>query len=156
MRRETSLLIVTTVVVVIGIIFYAIFSTWGSLGSSGQPSSYSIALINAYPISPVSVDNARWQIVLRVGNLGNAKALVNTIYVDGVPVSEKGLNHGDSLSSRLSIGTSVPEEGVAIPVGRSATLYLWIGSDKFTRGTSIVIEVQNKDSPELQKIITLN
>ena len=82
--------------------------------------------------------------------------MVDTVYVNKVPVTEKGLVHGDSLSSTLAIGTSIPLDGLVVPGGESVNIYLWIGSDKYTKGISIQIEVQKKDSIGLMKILTLN
>ncbi len=155
MRRAASLIIASIAVVVMGIVFYLTLGAWSSLGSPSGISNYRIGLSNAIQVTPVSVEGAGWQIVIMVENLGNVDALVDTIYVNKVPVAEKGLIHGGSLSSRLSIGTSIPLDGLVIPVGKSANIYLWIGNDKFSRGTSIEIEIQKVDSLELRKTITL-
>lgn len=156
MRKAASVIIGIVVLVICSIGFYVALEAWGSSDFSVSFATCRIGLVSAFQVSPVSVENAGYQIVLMVENLGKVDALVDTIYVNDNPVTEKGLIHGESLSSKLSIGTSVPEEGVVVPVGGSVTMYLWIGNDRFTKGASIEIEVQDKDSIELLKTITLH
>ena len=155
LRKGTGKATATIILVLFSVFFYGALQIWGSFGSSSNSNYYRLGLAAAFQVSPVSVENARWQIVLIVENLGTADTLVDTIYVNNDPVTIQGLIHGDTLNSTLDIGTSVPYEGVIIPGGKSATFYVWIGADKFTSGTSIEVEVQ-KSALELRKTVKLN
>jgi hypothetical protein len=77
------------------------------------------------------------------------------VYINGILVEEVGLIHGDTLSSSTAVGTSIPVGGLALSPNHWVTVYIWVGSDLYAKGTRLTIELQEPGQFELRKIIVL-
>ena len=98
---------------------------------------------------------ARWEIEILVKNTGTEQVYLKNVYVNGKIIKDYGLVSGGSLSSSLSIGTSLPNDGVIMKPGREETFYVWVGESLFSTGTEISIQVQNINNVGLSKNVVL-
>ena len=134
-------------------------SLLGVLEIGSSPIEFKTAklrFVNVYQAELVSIDDAGWQLVLLVLNQGNGDCVLDSVYLNGELVDDFGYNHGDTLSSKTSIATSIPSGGLSIPANSQKTVYIWIGENLYSRGTQLTIELQKPNQLILQKIITLN
>lgn len=155
-RIAGSPVLATIILIVAGLIVGSVIFIWNTVGSSDTTQIYKIGFSSVYQVKPVSVENAGWQLVCIVNNLGSREAVVEKIFVNGELVVETGLIHGDSLSSTTSVGTSIPVDGLKIAPGDKATFYIWIGSKRFNSGTVINIDLQRVNQLELRRSIQLS
>ena len=123
--------------------------------SSEEPAFYKLSLKTIYPVKPISVDNAGWQLALHVENHGNREYFIDKVYINGMIIEELGVIHGDSLSSNATIGTSIPVNGLVLPPNNWMTVYVWIGSNLYAKGTRLTVELQEPSQLELREIIIL-
>ena len=155
-RNATSLILTTVVLLVVGLLIAGTIWIWNSVGSSNEPIVYQLELVSVRSVKPVSVVNAGWEIELIVRNRGNVENRVDRVYVDRIEVEEMGLSQGDILSSKTGLGTSLPDGGLVIAAGKSSSVYVWIGSEKFSPGAQVSFEVQRRNQIELKKYIVLS
>lgn len=153
-RRAVSPIIATILLLVAGIIVASVLHVGNSL-QADKP-MYKTELSAVYTVVPVSVENAGWKIALIVNNLGNREVLIDKVFVDSKLVECMGVTDGDKLSNNYLIGTSIPSNGVTIPQGDGVTIFLWIGSNAFNKGTTITIELQKSNQLTLRKAVFLN
>ena len=85
--------------------------------------------------------NARWKIELSVKNRGTQSVHITDVFVNERPVDEYGLVAGGSLSNGYLIGTSLPFDVVNLQPGESLELYVWIGEDRFSSGTTVLVRI---------------
>jgi flagellin-like protein len=111
---------------------------------------------SAYFAKPVSMQNARWEIIFTLYNTGTQSIEIQTISVNSKPVNEYDIAPGESLSSGRVIGTSLPKSGIILESGESTTQHLWIGSELFSSGTSIEIKIENINNVGVSRVIILN
>jgi hypothetical protein len=123
--------------------------------SSDEPAFNKLSLKTIYPVKPISVDNAGWQLALHVENHGNRQYFIDKVYINGMLIEELGVIHGDSLSSNTTIGTSIPVNGLVLPPNRWMTVYIWVGSNLYTKGIRLTVELQEPGQLELREIIVL-
>ena len=154
-RRAGGPVTATILLVIAGAIVAGIIYAWNLVGSSEIP-QYKMEISAVYLVSQVSVENARWQVVVIVSNLGNRESVVDKIFVNKKLVEEIEIMQGGSISSKASIGTSIPEGGLKISPGEKATIYVWIGGECYTSGTIINIDVQRIDQLELRRTLELS
>lgn len=155
-RIAGSPVLATIILIVAGLIVGSVIFIWNTVGSSDTTQIYKIGFSSVYQVKPVSMENAGWQIVCVVTNLGSKEVFLEKIFVNGELVVETGLIHGDSLSSTTSIGTSVPVDGLKIDPGDKATFYVWVGSKIGSTGTVINIDLQRVNQLELRRTIRLS
>jgi hypothetical protein len=155
LRRAISPLIATIILLIVGLVAASIVMVSDMVGSSNEPTVYKLFFTSVYQVKPVSVDNAGWQLALLVENEGNQEDVLDKVYLNGELIEEIGIIHGDLLSSRSAVGTSIPVGGLAISPGSRVTIYIWIGSDLYTQGTQLTIELLKPGQFELRKIIVL-
>ena len=155
-QRAISPILATIVLVVIGVFVTGIVWMWNSMGSATEPDVYKLEFSSASLKEPINMGNAGWQIEIIVKNTGNVEAVVNRVYINGRLVDEMGLNPGDSLSSSTEMGTDIPPRGVAIPVGQSVQMHVWIGADLFSKNTQVIIELQKPNQYELMRYLVLS
>jgi hypothetical protein len=144
-----------TVILVTAAIFFVFYMDSGifEAGITGGDASLDIVSINC--VSPVSVNNAQWQVSILVKNPGKTPFLVQSVYVNEKQVDHYGLVHGDSLVDGSIIGTSVDDGGLKLDPNTSYNIYVWIGDKLFSHGTNIVIHFNNPNSITMIKSITL-
>lgn len=154
MRRAVGPLLASVVLFVVGLMVAGGIYYSDTVGSN-ELSIYRIFFLNARQVKPVSVDNASWQLALLVQNDGNVDYNLNMVYINGEAATEFGLIHGDVLSSRSVIGTSIPVDGLVISPGITETISVWIGSDRFSQGTKLIVELQKPNQLALQKTVLI-
>jgi hypothetical protein len=155
LKRAVSPLIATILLVIVGLVAAGIFMASNMAGSSNEPAIYKLFFVNVYQVKPVSIENAGWQLALLVENQGNRVDVFDKVYLNGELIEELGVIHGDRLSSRYAIGTSLPIGGLVMSPGSRFTVYIWIGDGLYTQGTELTIELQKPGQFELRKILIL-
>lgn len=110
---------------------------------------------SAYCKKPVSVNNARWEIIIVLSNKGTQNIPIKDLLINKKPINEYGLMIGDSLISEVSIGTSIPKSGLTIEPGQEITEYLWVGNQLYSPGTSIEIQIENINKASIVRNIIL-
>ena len=156
LRRGVSPVLGLIVVIMVGFSIASLLYFSDTAAPSIEIQKPLLMFINIYQTKPVSVDEAGWQLVLLVQNQGNGEGKLDHVYLNGEQIEETGYNHGDTLPSKTSIATSIPSGGLIIPGNSQATVYIWIGMDRYSRGTQLTIELQKPNQLMLQKTITLN
>lgn len=96
-----------------------------------------------------SVENAKWGIVFVVKNSGTENIFIDNLAVNNELINDYDIVSGDSLSDKSSIGTSVTKKGINLRPGESISSYIWIGSDLYSTGTSVNIQILNVNSVEI-------
>ena len=159
-ERATSLVLATLLLIVLGVAVAIILTMWDTASSSQSPENTmftnKLVLESVRLVKPITVENAKWQIELIINNNGNADAIVDKVYINNKLVTETGISQGGALSSKSSIGTDLPVDGLVVPKGKSVTINVWLGQDLYNLGTSILVEAQRQDVFELKKYIVLN
>ena len=155
LKRGVSPLVATIILGIIGVLMTFTVLALDGTGSSNETATYKLFIPAVYQVSPISIDNAEWQIALLVENQGNREVIVDKVYINGKLVEEMGLIHGELLSSSSVIGVSVPTDGLAIDPKSREVIYVWIGSDLFSSGTQMIIELQKPNQFDLKKTIVL-
>jgi len=111
---------------------------------SGQYSSVEVMTIDhAYCTFDSSVNNSRWMIVLSLRNNSPSICHIQYVFVNERPIDDYNVTFGGSLTDTSSIGTSISESGLVLESGESTNAYVWIGSDRFSSGTSVAVRLQN-------------
>jgi hypothetical protein len=110
---------------------------------------------SAYCNKPVSVGNARWEIIMVFSNKGTTSILIKDLLVNKKPINEYKLKSGDSLTNEFSIGTSIPKSGLIIEPGQDITEYLWIGYQLYSPGTAIEIQIENINKASIIRNVVL-
>ena len=106
-------------------------------------------------VTPVSVENAGWQISVVVSNRGKGSFGMYKVYVNKEEVDMYGLVHGDVLPDGKKIGTSVPSPSLIVEPSETRTIYVWVGNELFSPGTQVVININDPNSITLMKAVTL-
>ena len=153
-RRAVSPILATIVLVIIGVFVTGITWMWNS-SSATEPDVFKLEFFSAKLDDQVTVGNAGWQIEITVKNPGTVQGIVDKIFINGRLVDEIDLRPGDSLSSSTGMGTDIPRGGVAVPVGQSIQMYVWIGSDLYSIGAQVKIELQKPNQFELMRYLIL-
>ena len=154
-RRASGKILATMVLIIIGVTLGVIILSWNTVFAPSDSQSYHLVIDSVYFMETVSVENAKWEIVLIVHNDGIQEALLKNVYVCKKPVEEYGLTPGGSLSSRSVIGTSLPREGLNLESKGVETIHIWIGSDRFSSGSQITVHILNPDIIEYTRNIKL-
>lgn len=155
-KRAVSPILGTIVVLLVGLTVASMLSISNTTGSSEGSTIYKLAFTSIYQATPVSVDNAGWQLVLLIENQGNTDNVLQRVYLNEQLIDELGYIHGDALPSGTTIATSIPSGGLTIPPNSLVTVYIWIGEALYSQGTQLTIELQKLNQLELRKTITLN
>jgi hypothetical protein len=155
-RKATSPQIATLVMVTIGMISALLLLNSGTVGSQDPRPSQGLEFITAYQENPVCVENAGWQIALKLSNQGKWEERVSDIFINQEHVDEYSLKFGERLRSNQSIGTSIPKSGMTIPPGVIVTVHIWIGEDLFEEGTHLDITLNYPNHQIFRKTVTLN
>ena len=121
--------------------------------SPGQTVKLDFVLVKC--VTPVSVENAGWQISVVVSNHGTRSIGIYQVYVNKEEVDMYGLVHGDVLSDGKKIGVSVPSTSLNVEPSETQTIYIWIGNELFSPGTQVVINFNDPNSLTLMKTVTL-
>lgn len=155
MERKATSPIISIIVIIFIVISIVVALNYIGNNSAKEVPVYKIEFVAAYQTTPVSIENAKWQIVLLIKNLGNQDYLLDKVYLNDKEITETGLMHGDKLDNDTIIGTSLSKDGDVIPPGASVNQYIWIGGGRFSEGTQIKIDLNTLNQLQLSKIITL-
>ncbi len=75
--------------------------------------------------------------------------------MNGVPVNDYGVSSGGSLSTASSTGTSVPSDGLTLKSGEGTTIYVWIGGDLMSSGTSCEVKIHSVAGMDYMTLVKL-
>ncbi|MCW4048619.1 MAG: hypothetical protein NWE89_02675 [Candidatus Bathyarchaeota archaeon] len=154
-RKGISPVIASVILVAVAITIAVSASFWMS-GITNQYTHFEkIGISSGYCINTPSVGNAGWEIVLTVKNSGSAGAAFEYAFVNKVPIDEYNIPVNGSLSSTTVTGTSIPDSGFSLASGEGTTIYVWIGSDLFSSGTSIVVMIHSLSGTDYMRLIRL-
>jgi hypothetical protein len=106
-------------------------------------------------VDPVSIIKAEWQVSILVTNSGIRPLTISSVLVDGKPVRQYGLVHGDSLSNESQLGTSIPSEGLRLISGASENIYIWVGENMYTNDSEIQIRFTDPNARSMTETVTL-
>jgi archaeal type IV pilus assembly protein PilA len=154
-RKAISPVIATVILVAIGMII-AMAASFFLVGTAGQYTSYErVEIASAYSTLSPGVTNAQWGIVLDVKNSGSRPSSISMVTVNEVPIDEYGILLGGVLSEASAIGSNMPPDGLNLQSGESTTVYVWVGSDLFSSGTSISVKLQSVSGIGYIKLVQL-
>jgi hypothetical protein len=154
-RNAVSPAISNTILVAVAIMVSVGVSYW-LVGVSTQSTMFeTIEITTAYNILETNVTNAHWKIVLGVKNTGSEASTIREIFVNGVPVNDYRVSNGGSLSDASSTGTSIPSDGLTLMSGEGAIMYVWIGSDLMSSGTSCEVKIHSVAGMDYMRLIKL-
>jgi hypothetical protein len=128
----------------------------GNMTTPNDSLNSKIEFVAAYCITPVTVNNAGWQIALHIMNSSAVEAVLHDVFLQKSQIQEFSLNQGDSLSSQVSTGTSLSKDGLVIKPGETVAVYIWVGGSKFSTGTRVSVEIQDIFTPQFIRYVTLN
>jgi hypothetical protein len=103
-----------------------------------------------------SVNNAKWQIEVYIINRGTQSIRLIEVFVNDEEVDVYGLNVNSSLANGGLIGTSLSTDGVNLLTSEELKLYIWVGDQLFSSGTSITINVNSVNNVNHKKFAQLN
>jgi len=154
-RRAVSPAVTNTILVAVAIMMSVGVSYW-LVGVSMQNTMFeTIEITTAYDLLETNVTNARWRIVLGIRNTGSDASTLREIFVNGVPVNDYGVSGGGSLSGASSTGTSVPSDGLTLMSGEGTIVYVWIGSDLLSSGTSCEVKIHSEAGMDYMTLVKL-
>ena len=147
---------IATIILVAVTIAVTVSAALWIAGIYGQYTGFErIEIPVAYCMSNPGVNNSKWGIFLSLKNGGSNPSRILYIMVNGILVSENNISAGGSLSSPDSIGTTLPSEGMSIESGETVDVYIWIGEDLFSSGTSVSINLHSVSGIEYVKLLKL-
>ena len=120
--------------------------------SNGPPK---IEFISVRTITPVTVENARFQLVLYIFNSGQEKGVINKVYFNSELVKINGIKDGDLLPDTQSIASSILDGGTILPPGETVQIFIWTGRDLNLAGDNVVIHLQSLNDLQLSKSVTI-
>ena len=154
-RKAVSPAVTNTILVAVAITLSVGASYW-LMGVSTQSTSFGIIEIKtAYNRLENNVTNARWKIILGVKNTGSDAATISEVSVNGVPVNVYGVSNGGSLPDASCTGTSILSSGLTLTSGEGTTVYVWIGSDIMSSGTSCEVKLHSEADMACIRLIKL-
>jgi len=154
-RKAVSPAVTTTILVAVAIMLSIGASYW-LMGVSTQSTRFeTIEIKTAYNRVDTKVTNAHWKIVLSMKNTGSDAATIIEVSVNGVPVNVYGVSNGGSLPNSLCTGTSISSSGLTLMSGEGATVYVWIGGDLITSGTSCEVKLHSEAGMDYLRLVKL-
>ena len=146
----------TVILVAIGMVI-AIGASIYLMGTADQYAAYeTVELPAAYCTKNPSVNNSRWGISISIKNGGPKPTLIDYVMVNDVLVDEYDIIFNGSLADTTSIGTSLTKNGLYLESGESSTVYVWIGSDLLSSGTSVSIHLHSISGINYIKLVKLS
>jgi hypothetical protein len=126
------------------------------VGVSTQSTKFeTIEITTAYNVLETNVSNARWKIVLGVKNTGSDASTIREILVNNVAVNDYGVSSGGSLSTALCTGTSISSNGLTLMSGEVTIIYVWIGGDLMSSGTSCEVKLHSEAGMDYLRLVKL-
>ena len=153
-RKGFSPYISTIVVVVVALLSLGSMRVFFDSQMSENSLDISVQYVSVSSSLTDVVENAKWEILFLVRNSGAGDILVKKVSVSEVPVLEFDISPGDGLSSTLMMGTNVPEDGVVLKPGESTSILIWVGSDLFSHGATVTVELMG-GSASIPRSLTL-
>ena len=148
--------VITTVILVAVAIAISISAAYWMSGISGEYTGLEkVEIPTAYCTLNPTVNNSRWEIHLSLKNSGSNPTRIMYVMVNNMLVSEYNITAGGSLSGADSIGTSIPESGLGIESGQTLDVYVWIGEDLLSSGTSVSIDLHSVSGIDYVKLLKL-
>jgi len=155
LRKAVSPAVTNTILVAVAIMVSVGVSYW-IVGLSTQNTMFEvIEITTAYNMLETNVTNARWKIVLGIKNTGSDAATIKEIFVNSVPVNDFGVSGGGSLSDASSTGTSIPPNGLTLMSGEGTIIYVWIGGDLMSSGTSCEVSIHSEAGMDYLSLVKL-
>ena len=155
-RRNAVSPAVTTTILVAVAIMLSIGATYWIMGVSTQGTRFeTIEITTAYNRLETNVTNAHWRIVLGVKNTGSDAATIREVLVNGVPMNAYGVSDGGSLPDAFCTGTSISSSGLTLMSGERTTVYVWIGGDLITSGTTCEVKLHSEAGMDYMRLVKL-
>jgi hypothetical protein len=154
-RKAVSPAVTTTILVAVAITLSIGASYW-LMGVSTQGTRFeTIEITTAYNRLETNVTNAHWKIVLGVKNTGSEASTISEVSVNGVPVNVYGVSNGGSLPDAFCTGTSISSSGLTLMSGEGTTVYVWIGGDLISSGTSCEVKLHSEAGMDYMRLVKL-
>jgi hypothetical protein len=154
-RKAVSPVIATVILIGVGL-FLSL-----TMGSYFREKAYSQVKVEAIEFSyilskiPSSVDNSKWLIEAKIINRGTQSIRLIKVSVNDREVDVYGLNSSSSLAHGGFIGTSLPVDGVNLLTSEEFVLYIWVGDQLFSSGTTITVDVNSVNNVNHKKFVQL-
>ncbi len=142
-RWGVSPVIATVILVAVAMVITMAAAYWITGTSGSYMEVEKLQIESSYCISDSSVTNSRWMIVVSLRNNGPSTCNIVYVMVNDAVVDDYNVTAGGSLSNVDSIGTSIDSSGLRLESGESTTAYVWVGSDLFSSGTTVIIRLQS-------------
>lgn len=101
------------------------------------------------------VSNSKWMVEVNVINRGTQSIRLIKVSVNDKEVDMYGLNASSSLSHGGLIGTNLPPDGVNLLTSEELVLYIWLGDQLFSSGTTITVDVNSVNNVNHKKFVKL-
>jgi flagellin-like protein len=155
-KKKAVSSVIGTVIIVGVTIFLAVLIGFGYSSITEVNTRYTVlAFQNAYCFTPVTVENAKWQINILLQNKGTHNIYIDYLSVNSQSIDEYGVLNGDTLPSGSVMGTSIPKSGITIEPGESLNANIWIGKKLFSSGSTIEIQIENISSTKISRTVKL-
>ncbi len=154
-RKAVSPAVTTTILVAVAIMLSISASYW-LVGVYTQGTKFeTIEITTAYNMLETNITNAHWRIVLDVKNTGSEASTIREVFVNGEPVNVFGISAGGSLPNAMCTGTSISSSGLKLMSGEGTTVYVWIGDDLLSSGTSCEVKLHSEAGMDYLRLVKL-
>ncbi|TRO53827.1 hypothetical protein E2P71_05615 [Candidatus Bathyarchaeota archaeon] len=75
--------------------------------------------------------------------------------VNNVAMNDYGVSSGGSLSTALCTGTSISSNGLTLMSGEVTIIYVWIGGDLMSSGTSCEVKLHSEAGMDYLRLVKL-
>jgi hypothetical protein len=152
-RKGSSPIIVLIGLVFIGFVFVLLLMVYPSAETMDESPNIEFVAVNSF--SPVTVDNAKHQLVLYVSNSGQGTGIIYKVYFNSDLVKINGIKDGDLLPDSLCIASSIVDGGTHIPPGETVQIFIWTGDGLNMAGNYVVIHLNSLNDSKLTKSVII-
>jgi hypothetical protein len=155
-RKGVSPVIASVILIAVGLFIALTISGFYRETAFSQIKVEVIEYSYIFCTTTTSVNNAKWQIEVNIINRGTQSIRLIEVFVNDEEVDVYGLNVNSYLANGGLIGTSLSTDGVNLLTSEELKLYIWVGDQLFSSGTSITINVNSVNNVNHKKFAQLN
>ncbi|HDJ21938.1 MAG TPA: DUF4352 domain-containing protein [Candidatus Bathyarchaeota archaeon] len=158
-RKAVSPVIATVILVAVAISVAVGVSYWMGGISSQYTQFEKVEIQTGYATYDSAA--AQWTVTLVIKNSGSADATINMVFLNDIPCQTA--NYGVNSAPDGSWGTDIPDTGVTLKPGESATKHVYIANPciniselkNLSSGTTVSIKLHSASGMDYIKLIKL-
>lgn len=155
MSKKLVIPVISILMLLFALSFLVNFMGRESLETGFTGNTVKLDFIKTKCVTPVTVNEAKWEIEITLTKHGTGSMLLSRVYVNEKQVDVYGLAQGDTLIDGNQIGTSISNQGLLVEPGNNYRVFIWIGNKLLSSGSQIIIQFNDPNSITLMKSITL-